>query len=133
MTSIPSALRAFATRWPPEISPGSAALLSVVVASAVGVVVALTVWVSSQPLARDTSRAAGNGLLSIQVVDRAFDVVGQVQCVVSDEALVLEARERLAHGRAADAEVGREGLLVEPEVRVRVVDVHREDRVAQRL
>src|SRR5919107_2133340 len=41
MTSIPSALRALATRWPPEISPGSTALLSGYVASG-AVVVALT-------------------------------------------------------------------------------------------
>src|SRR3954449_13219228 len=42
MTSIPSAFRALATRWPPEISPGSTALLSGKVASGAGVVVALT-------------------------------------------------------------------------------------------
>src|SRR4051812_28985508 len=42
MTSIPSDLRALATRCPPEISPGSTALLSGKVASGAGVVVALT-------------------------------------------------------------------------------------------
>ena len=41
--------------------------------------------------------------------------------------------ERLAHGRAADAERGGEPLLVQPQVGVGAVDVHREDRLAQRL
>src|SRR3954447_10729994 len=270
MTSIPSAFRALATRWPPEISPGSTALLSgKVVASAAGVVVALTVGGLLGPIRRLGPAAYGS--LSVQVVDRAFHVVGQVQCVVADEplgklavaglerlddvhvvddralgpvvladgpapdrphvdvqvldelqdhrrlrelddalveaqvghrvlvevraqlavlelreqraerpdllvgralaheprghrlegrpdhdhlddlglaladdvdaaarddadqAFVLEARERLPHGRAADAEPGGERLLVEPEVSVIVVDVHREDGVAERL
>src|SRR5919198_4153255 len=86
MTSIPSAFRAFATRWPPEIISVSAAPFPGAVWSAFGVVVALT---SGSPLG-PSPRAhpgGGNGLMSIQVVDRAFHVVGQVQCVVSDEPL----------------------------------------------
>src|SRR3954454_13658640 len=87
MTSIPSALRALATRWPPEIISGSAALLSDVVASAAGVVVALT-WGSPSRAPRPAQcRDRGKRLLSIEVVDRVLHVVGQVQCVVSDQAL----------------------------------------------
>src|SRR3954470_15571093 len=270
MTSIPSAFRALATRWPPEISPGSTALLSGnVVASAAGVVVALTVGGLLGPVRRLVPAAYGS--LSVQVVDRVFHVVGQVQCVISDEtlgelavasleglddvhvvddralgpvvladgpasdrshvheqvldqlqeqrrlrqlddalveaqvghrvlvevrphlavlevreqgaegadvlrrrplarhpgghalqgrpdpdhlddlglaladdvdapprhdahqALVLESRERLTDGGAAHAEIGGKALLVEPQVGIRVVDVHPEDAVAQRL
>src|SRR3954470_1347255 len=87
MTSIPSALRAFATRWPPEIRPGSTALLSGIVASAAGVVVALTWGSPSGPPRPGRAGTTGNGLLSIEVVDRVFHVVGQIQCVVSDQAL----------------------------------------------
>src|SRR3954454_345136 len=270
ITSIPSAFRALATRWPPEISPGSTALLSgKVVASAAGVVVALTVEGLLGPVRRLVPAAYGS--LSVQVVDRAFHMVGQFQCVAADEplgelavaslerlddvhvvddralgpvvladgpapdrahvheqvldqledhrrlrelddalveaqvrhrvlvevraqlpvlelreqraqrpdlvvrgplaheprrhrlegrpdhdhlddlglaladdvdaaardyadqALVLEARERLPHGRAADAEAGGERLLVQPEGRLGVVDVHREAGGAARL
>src|SRR3954447_4184451 len=271
MTSIPSAFRALATRWPPEIIFGSAALLSDVVASAAGVVVALTWGISFSAPTGPALPEAGRLSLSIEVVDRVLDVVGQVQCVISDQALgevavprlerfdevhvvadralgpvvladgpapyradmheqvldeledhrrlaelddalvetqvgdgvlvemrphlavlelreqraqradllvrralaheprghrlegrpdrdhlddlglalandvdaaarqdadqalVLQAGERLAHRRAADAEVGGERLLVEPEVGIVVVDVHREDRLAQRV
>src|SRR3954471_19394748 len=83
---MPSAFRALATRWPPEISPGSTALLSgKVVASAAGVVVALTVEGLLGPVRRLVPAAYGS--LSVQVVDRAFHMVGQVQCVVADEPL----------------------------------------------
>src|SRR3954452_4941199 len=87
MTSIPSAFRALATRWPPEISPGSTALLSGIVASAAGVVVALT-WGSLLlgPEPRP-SRSRGERVVSIEVVDRVFHVVGQIQGVVSNQAL----------------------------------------------
>src|SRR3954453_10874733 len=87
MTSIPSAFRALATRWPPEISPGSTALLSGIVASAAGVVVALT-WgallLGPEPR---PSRSRGERVVSIEVVDRVFHVVGQIQGVVSNQAL----------------------------------------------
>src|SRR3954465_3728859 len=87
MTSIPSALRALATRWPPEISPGSTALVPGIVASAAGVVVALT-WGSLLlgPEPRP-SRSRGERVVSIEVVDRVFHVVGQIQGVVSNQAL----------------------------------------------
>src|SRR4051794_14317103 len=86
ITSIPSAFRALATRWPPEISPGSTALLSgKVVASAAGVVVALTVGGLLGPIRRLVPAAYGS--LSVQVVDRALDMAGQVQCVVANEPL----------------------------------------------
>src|SRR3954464_4239585 len=75
ITSIPSAFRALATRWPPEISPGSTALLSgKVVASAAGVVVALTVGGLLGPVRRLVP--AGYGALSVQGGDRAFHIVG---------------------------------------------------------
>ena len=48
------------------------------------------------------------------------------------EALALELRHRLAHRRAADAEVLRELALVEPDVGAAAVDVHRHDDVLQR-
>src|SRR3954453_67530 len=98
MTSIPSALRALATRWPPEIMSGSAALLSDVVASAAGVVVALTWGSPSRPPRPGRAGAAGKRLLSIEVVGRVLHVVGQVQCVISDQALgelAVAALERL--------------------------------------
>src|ERR1700754_3497133 len=87
MTSIPSAFRAFATRWPPEIISVSAAPFSDAVGSALGVVVALT-WGSS-PLGPSPRGVPGRRerSLSIQVVDRALHVVGQVQGVVTDEPL----------------------------------------------
>src|SRR3954449_506714 len=87
MTSMPSALRAFATRCPPEISPGSTALLSGKVASGAAVVVALTRGSPSRPRIPAKPGRPGNGSMSIEVVDRVFHVVGQVQCVVSDQAL----------------------------------------------
>src|SRR3954453_18809877 len=87
MTSMPSALRAFATRCPPEISPGSTALLSGKVASGAGVVVALTWGSPSRPRTPAKPGRPGNGSMSIEVVDRVLDMVGQVQCVVSDQAL----------------------------------------------
>src|SRR3954452_10686636 len=86
MTSIPSAFRALATRWPPEIICCSVAVPSVAVCSASGVLVALTGGSPSRPCAPGCRRA-GNGLLSIEVVDRVLDVVGQVQGVVTDQAL----------------------------------------------
>src|SRR4051794_23976191 len=85
MTSIPSAFKALATRWPPEIVSVSAAPLPDAVASACCVVVALT-WGSPLGPSPGTSRASGVSL-SVQVVDRALHVVGQVQCVVAHEAL----------------------------------------------
>src|SRR3954452_21787349 len=88
MTSIPSAFRALATRWPPEISPGSTALLSGKVASGAGVVVALTLGgLLLGPGTPAKTGRPGSGSLSIEVVDRVLHMVGQVQCVVSDQAL----------------------------------------------
>src|SRR4051795_4493076 len=88
MTSIPSAFRALATRWPPEISPGSTALLSGKVASGAGVVVALTLGgLLLGPGTPAKPGRPGSGSLSIEVVDRVLHMVGQVQCVVSDQAL----------------------------------------------
>src|SRR6476660_8270218 len=87
MTSMPSAFRAFATRWPPEIISDWAVPFPVPPASALGVVVALTsgcILSVPRPGARP---GAGNGSLSVQVVDRALHVVGQVQRVVAHEAL----------------------------------------------
>src|SRR3954451_1933782 len=86
MTSIPSALRALATRWPPEIISVSAAPFPDP-ASAAGVVVALTWGSPCRPPRPGTAGRRGNGLLSIEVVDRVLDVVGQVQGVVTDQAL----------------------------------------------
>src|SRR5215211_754672 len=86
MTSIPSAFRALATRWPPEIICCSVAVPSVAVCSASGVLVALTGGSPSR-LATPGVLACGERSLSIEVVDRVLDVVGQVQCVVTNEAL----------------------------------------------
>src|SRR4051812_22940270 len=86
MTSIPSALRALATRWPPEIISVSAAPFPDP-ALAAGVVVALTSGSPSRPRSPGDAGTRGNGLLSIEVVDRVLHVVGQVQGVVSDQAL----------------------------------------------
>src|SRR3954471_12941220 len=86
MTSIPSAFRALATRWPPEIIWVSAAPFPDP-ASAAGVVVALTWGSPSRPPRPGSAGRRGNGLLSIEVVDRVVHVVGQVQGVVSDQTL----------------------------------------------
>src|SRR3954471_7107944 len=86
MTSIPSAFRALATRWPPEIIWVSAAPFPDP-ASAAGVVVALTWGSPSRPPRPGSAGRRGNGLLSIEMVDRVLHVVGQVQGVVSDQAL----------------------------------------------
>src|SRR3954447_10474553 len=86
MTSIPSAFRALATRWPPEIIWVSAAPFPDP-ASAAGVVVALTWGSPCRPPRPGSAARRGNGLLSIEMADRVLHVVGQVQGVVSDQAL----------------------------------------------
>ena len=47
------------------------------------------------------------------------------------EAFALELRHRLAHRRAADAEILRELALVEADVLAAAIDVHRHDDVLQ--
>ena len=48
------------------------------------------------------------------------------------EALALELRHRLAHRRAADAEILRQAALVEPDLGAAAIDVHGGDGVLER-
>src|SRR3712207_2952480 len=84
---MPSALRALATRWPPEIICWSCPVLLVVASSATGVLVVVLTSLSFLCPAWTSSSRRGTGLLSVEVVDRVLHVVGQPQCVVSDQAL----------------------------------------------
>src|SRR5262249_13205298 len=84
---IPSAFRAFATRWPPEIIWVSPEPFPDAVWSALGVVVALTSAFSSRSPRPGVLPGGRERSMSIQVVDRALRVVGEVQRVVADEAV----------------------------------------------
>ncbi len=90
----------------------------------------VAIWVISRAaMLSSAAQAVISSITSRLVLAHHVDAAPRLG---AHEALALELRHRLAHRRAADAEIGREPPLVEPDLGAAAIDVHGGDGVLQR-